>query len=120
MSTCAVQWLRPPLKVRGAVPKAYVAGLENTLASSHRLGVGSETQGFWPFQLGRCPPPCEKVLLTVEFTPSGPPEKLLQIVPNCQPPSTFATAPERFLKRGISYTAFRMNRCVWSRIDGLL
>src|SRR5437867_5805877 len=97
ISTCAVPWLRQPLKVSGAVPNAYVAGLEKTLLSSQRFGVGSETHAFWPFQLGRCPPPCEKVLLTVELTPNGPPEKALQIAPSCQPPSSFAAGPGRFL-----------------------
>ena len=45
--------LRQPLNVCGALPNVYAGGFENTLGSSQRSGVGSATQGFCPFQLGR-------------------------------------------------------------------
>src|SRR5437773_11783607 len=49
ISTWLIPSLRQPLKVRGAVPKAYVAGLERTPLSSQQFGVGLETHMFWPF-----------------------------------------------------------------------
>src|SRR5262245_13887335 len=75
ISTCFVPSLRQPLNVRGAVPNAYVGGLEKTLLSSHRSGVGLSTHAFQPFQLGRCPPPCEKVLSTLELMPNRSEER---------------------------------------------
>ena len=41
--------------------------------SNHRWGVGLSILALTPVQWGRWPPPCEKVLLTVDPMPSGPP-----------------------------------------------
>src|SRR5437667_12746781 len=101
-STWEVASLRQPLKVRGELPKVYGGGLENGPASSHRAGVGLAVQGFWPFQCGRWPPPWEKVLLTFELTPSGPPEKPIQIAPTCQPPRNLPATLLELRERGSS------------------
>src|SRR6516165_11231689 len=66
MSMSRVPSSRRPEYVRGALPNAYAGGALNCDASNHNCGVGSESLALLPLQLGRCPPPCEKVLFTAD------------------------------------------------------